>query len=226
MFNFFKKKSKRIIYPTFDKGFHGDEVLIDFTNSILKNCKYFIETGSAEATTLSFVSRNHRQINSISCEADTTVYVHAKKQIASLPNADLRNEHSPDFLYSITKQQPEIVKEKVCFWLDAHGYGFKWPLRDEVNHILKNYSQAFIFIDDFKVPGQPQFGYDVYDDQECSLDYLSDIIGNNKSIRIYFPKYQTTTSEYHPLRGWVLIENTSHVVIPKNLEDDIFSYLF
>jgi len=223
--NLFKKKEqKRIIYPTFSKGFHGDDFLIQFASEILKNCKYFIETGSAEATTLSFVGKNHPEIIAVSCEADTLVYHHAKQKIAGLANVELRNDLSPDFLYKLKDQKPELLNEKVFFWLDAHGYGFKWPLLAEVDHILNNYSQPFIFIDDFKVPNQPQFGFDVYEDQECSLEYLQHALRKHNDLGIYFPKYSITTSEYHPLRGWVLITKSSHAVL-EDLPRDIFQHV-
>jgi len=224
LFNLFnKKEDKRIIYPTFSKGFHGDDFLIQFTNEFLKDCKYFVETGSAEATTLSFVNKNHPHLLLISCEPDKIVYAHAKKQIDGMTNIDLRNELSPDFIYKLTAEKPDLVNEKVFFWLDAHGYGFKWPLLDEVDYILNNYSQTFIFIDDFKVPDQPQFGFDVYEEQECSLEYLHSALKKHSDLKIYFPRYTERTSEYHPLRGWVLITKSAHPVL-ENLPKDIFQY--
>ncbi|PZR40047.1 MAG: hypothetical protein DI538_05155 [Azospira oryzae] len=224
IFDLFKKKEeKRIIYPTFSKGFHGDDFLIQFSSSLLKDCSHFVETGSAEATTLSFVSKNNPHLSLISCEADEVVYRHAIKQVEGLTNVDLRNQLSPEFVYKLTSENPAIVNGKVFFWLDAHGYGFKWPLLEEVDFILNKYPQSFIFIDDFKVPGQPQFGYDVYEEQECSLDYLEPALRKYNNLKIYFPKYSEKTSEYHPLRGWVLITQLSHPVL-ENLPEDIFEY--
>jgi len=206
MLKYFRKNTERKIYPVFEKGFHGDDFLIDIVNYVLSDCVNFIETGSAEATTLSFVAKNHRDIKCYSCEPDKKVFAHATKQITQFSNVDLRNTYSPDLIVDIVKEKPQILKENTCFWLDAHGYGFKWPLREELSFILENFSKSFIFIDDFKVPGQPQFGFDTYEDQECSLKFIADILDKFER-KIYFPAYSEVTSEYHPLRGWVLIES-------------------
>jgi len=205
MLKYFKKNITIKIYPVFEKGFHGDDFLIDVVNYVLSDCVNFIETGSAEATTLSFVAKNHTDINCYSCEPDKKVFSHARKQIAQYSNVDLRNTYSPDLIIDIVKERPHILAENTCFWLDAHGYGFEWPLRKEVSFILENFSRCSIFIDDFKVPGKPQFGYDTYEDQECSLEFIADILARFET-KIYFPTYSKVTSEYHPLRGWVLIE--------------------
>lgn len=220
---FKKKKSSRIIYPVFNKGFHGDDFLIDVTNFVLKNCKNFIETGSAEATTLSFVAKAHSTINCYSCEADAKVYVHAKKQVEQFSNVVLKNTYSPDFIIDLVRENPQLLQEKTCFWLDAHGYGFQWPLREEVNFILSNFTDSCIFIDDFKVPGEQQFGYDVYGKQECSLEYISDILAKF-STKIYFPKYTKVTSEYHPLRGWVSIEGGNADEMKSYPSENVFQF--
>lgn len=225
MFNLFRKKDTlRTIYPVFNKGFHGDDFLIDVTNFVLGSCKNFIETGSEEATTLSFVAKGHPAINCYSCEADPKIYAHAKIQTAQFSNVDLRHEHSPNFLFNLAKEFPQILHERTCFWLDAHGYGFQWPLREEIKFILGNFSHCYIFIDDFKVPGEPQFGYDVYENQECSLEYISDEL-SKFSTRIFFPKYSKVTSEYHPLRGWVLIESGGADTLKSYDTENVFQFI-
>jgi hypothetical protein len=220
---FRKKNSQREIYSIFSKGFHGDDFLIDITNFVLSNSKNFIETGSSEGTTLSFVAKNHPKVNCYSCEADKKAYDHAKEQTRQFPNVDLRNEHSPDFIFELAKEKPHLLQETNCFWLDAHGYGFKWPLREEVYFILGNFSRCYIFIDDFKVPGNPQFGYDIYENQECSLEYISDIL-SKFDTRIYFPSYSKVTSEYHPLRGWILIEVGNAEAMKSYSSENVFQF--
>jgi hypothetical protein len=224
MFEFLKpSRKKRLVYPTYTKGFHGDDFLIAFTNSILEKSKNFIETGSAEATTLSFVAKNYPALNCFSCEADKKVFQHASKQIDQLKNVHLVNEHSPAFLYQLSRKQPGILTGETCLWLDAHGYGFEWPLRDEVKFVTSNFERYYMFIDDFKVPGQPQFGYDVYEKQECSLEYITGSLSSTGPLNIYFPKYSTKTSDYHPLRGWVLITNLDDAFDPR-FEETVFQY--
>ena len=61
-------------------------------------------------------------------------------------------------------------------------------------------------IDDFKVPGLECFGYDVYEGQECSFEYINDSLNPQLDYNFYYPMYTDRTSKHHPLRGWVLIE--------------------
>jgi len=94
----------------------------------------------------------------------------------------------------------------VLYWLDAHGYGFKWPLREEIATLTGNCAKAFVLIDDFLVPGLDCFGYDRYENQICSFEYIADSMDRKHQYRVYFPHYTERTSKHHPLRGWVLIE--------------------
>lgn len=89
--------------------------------------------------------------------------------------------------------------------MDAHGYGFEWPLKEEVFFITRAFKRAHVLIDDSKVPGLDCFGYDKYKEQICSLDYLKDAINPRIEYQLYYPCYTDRTSRYHPLRGWGLI---------------------
>ena len=64
-----------------------------------------------------------------------------------------------------------IFRQNVLFWLDAHGYGFKWPLKDEVRFIAEKFKHAYILIDDFKVPGLGCFGFDEYGTDALAMMY-------------------------------------------------------
>ena len=109
---------------------------------------------------------------------------------------------SMDFLHDLGRAS--IFDKKVLFWLDAHGHGFEWPLKEEIAFITKNFKNAAIFIDDFKVPHNENFLWDSYDGQYCSFDYIKDSIVND-SYSLYYPDYNIKTSEHHPLKGWAVI---------------------
>jgi hypothetical protein len=100
----------------------------------------------------------------------------------------------------------EVLDGEVLFWLDAHGYGFEWPLREEVSVITTYWQKAYLLIDDFLVPGLDCFGYDEYKGQVCSFDYIKNSLNDQHEYSLYYPPYIERTSKHHPLRGWGLIE--------------------
>ena len=100
--------------------------------------------------------------------------------------------------------------KKSLIWVDAHGYGFDWPLKEEVDYFTTNFSDSYIFIDDFKVPGKEMFKWDSYNEQECNYDYIKNNIKNN--LNVYYPAYEDHTSKIHPLTGWCLLSKEDEAI--------------
>ena len=201
------KKVSPTKYTFFKEGFHGDKYLLGFVNRIIKefDVAYFIETRTNVGSTIAYVGNKYPDIKCYSCEPEDKSFFEASKNTIKLKNISLFNLDSINFLNKI---EHEIKKEKpVLFWIDAHGYGFQWPLKEEIEIITKNYTNAFIFIDDFKVTNQPQFLYDKYDGQVCSYDYIKENISADREYKLVYPYYNEKTSTHHPLKGWVLITN-------------------
>lgn len=192
-------------YVFHDVGFHGDEYLIEIVQNVMRQSTYFIETGANVGTTLAYVSKINPEIHCLSCEPDNDAYFRALTNTKGL-NVELYNETSQDFMERLTRQYSLIFSENVVFWLDAHGYGYEWPLRKEIKFISEHFEKAYIFIDDFKVPGLDCFGFDSYNGQECSYEYIKDYLSSIHSYNLYYPNYTDKTSTHHPLRGWCLIE--------------------
>lgn len=199
------KKNKRIAASFYTQGFHGDQFLIDIINFIIgnKNISNFIETGSNVGSTLAYLAKKYPHINCLSCEPDENAFQEAKKNTKTLDNVTIYKKLSQEFIYEIKKNHPSIFNQKNLFWLDAHGYGFVWPLKEEIEFILNNFSNAYIFIDDFKVPHLEAFKYDSYDKQICSFDYIKDAVPDIP-YKLYYPNYTQKTSNHHPLKGWGL----------------------
>jgi predicted O-methyltransferase YrrM len=57
-------------------------------------------------------------------------------------------------------------------YLDAH-WEDDLPLNDELDCLLSTWDDALVAIDDFHVPGEPGYGYDVYNGVPLSLEQLS-----------------------------------------------------
>ena len=209
----FKKKPyiedvdrKDDLSPFFDVGFHGDEHLIKIIFLCMSKCEQFIETGSSVGSSIRFLGSNFTKKPCYSCEPHNKTYEFASDKCSNLKNVVIKNEASPEFLYNLKKEIIGFEKKDTVFWLDSHGRGFRWPLREEIAFITSEFDKAYIFIDDFKVPENPQFGYDEYDGQICEYEYIRESFNKSSDLNVYYPNYHDITSDYHPLRGWILIE--------------------
>ena len=155
-------------------GFHGDQYLQKIVDGVIQNCDCFIETGTNVGSTLSYVARTYPYLNCLSCEPRLQAFQQALKNTKGLQNVKIYNETSQNFMKRIETQHEYLVKKNAFFFLDAHGPGFKWPLKEEIAFITKKFKAFYILIDDFKVPGLDCFGYDEYGEQRCSFDYIKE----------------------------------------------------
>jgi len=193
-------------YKFMDVGFHGDRYLLGVVDVLLNQSDIFIETGSNVASTLAYVARTSPNLPCYSCEPDVEAYRRAIDNSKDLPNVHIFNELSQDFISRIKTKHSDFFAKRALFWLDAHSYGFRWPLKDEISFITRYFPSAYILIDDFQVPGLDMFGYDRYQDQICSYEGIKDAIKPDLNFNLYYPAYTERTSPHHSLRGWGLIE--------------------
>lgn len=193
--------TKRRVDKLGDTGFHGDTHLIALTDHLLEQASSFIETGTNVGTTTLHVARRNPDLQCISCEPWQPAYEAAARHAYPYANARIYNMDSISLLDMMADQWPAGPR---VWWLDAHGWGFKWPLRAEVAEISANAVNEAMLIDDFQVPGLPEFGYEEYGTQVCSWDYIAPALARNPDA-VYYPAYTERTSPHHPLRGWVLM---------------------
>jgi len=185
-------------------GFHDDEYLLRLVDNLIAPCDWFIETGTNVGSTLAYVARTYPDVQCLSCEPEVEAFKEAQKNTNPHSNVTIYNEDSQSFIERLESDYSFLFSHEVLFWVDAHGFGFDWPLREEVAFISSHFQQGYVLIDDFKVPENEEFGYDVYEDQECSMDYVEDVIDDDWNYRLYYPDYTEHTSPHHPLRGWGL----------------------
>lgn len=183
-----------------DEGFHGDRYLIRFIDAIAPRMRNFVETGCNVGSTLAHVLRNHPHLECFSCEPDAEAHRAAVANVASW-RPWLQQMLSQQFLPALLSHKPSIVEQPTLFWLDAHGYGFEWPLVEELALIIDRFPDFIVVVDDFLVPGRPDFGFDRYGEQECSHRWVGPKLGGRRA-HLYHPTYREHTSKHHPLRGW------------------------
>jgi hypothetical protein len=201
-------------------GFHGDQYLLNILDPLLDDADIFIETGANVGQTLRYVVDRYPDLELYSCEPNTESLSQAADALGDISRVHLYNMVSQDFLPKIV---PEIEHPPVC-WIDAHGDGFKWPLRYEIEYLTHQFEKGYLVIDDFKVPDEPQFGYDEYDGQVCSMSYIEDYFASEHKYTVIYPSYEVRTSNHHPLRGYVIIcINTGVDPIPPQLLENNYT---
>lgn len=180
---------KKIVYPfTPTYPFHDD---IFLQGAFILTANYFkptsiVETGTFLGTTTAFIAKNFLKTPIYTCEINEKNYRKSNKNLKKYTNVRVIKENSPDFLQKLNDK--ELLGEMPIFFLDAHWENY-WPLGDEINIITKNCKKAIIFIDDFKVEGNPQFGFDKYGSKECSLDLIIPKMNKKNKYHLLFPNY-------------------------------------
>lgn len=202
-------------YATAALGFHGDAYLLTVVDALLDRSEAFVETGTNVGSSLRYVAARRPWLPCLSCEPDPQAFERAAAQTRGLGNVALFQLDSSAFLERVLAAQPQLAERPTLFWLDAHGYGFDWPLREELSWITSRFASPLILVDDFRVPGAPEFGYDAYDGQECTLEYVRDAL--RTPCDVFFPAYREHTSAHHPLRGWALFTRAGTFEVPAQL---------
>lgn len=195
-------------------GFHGDRHLLELVDRLMEGVEVYVETGANVASTLRYVAERFPRVACIACEPDPQAFAIARDAVAGLPNVSLLPLRSQELL-EVLRSETALHDRPSLFWLDAHGYGFQWPLREEIAFVTSAFRDPLILVDDFLVPGEPEFGYDSYDGQECSYAHVEDVVQG--PVEVLYPGYAEHTSPFHPLRGWGLIARPGRVRVPASL---------
>lgn len=207
-------------------AFHGDNYLLAFCDYIFAKSEVFIETGTYQGHSTEYIARTFNHLQIFSCEPNPDHFKVAKDRLHLFGDrVILSSEVSPDFLYKIIEAHPDLINKEVVFWLDAHPFKwdlYKWPLKEEIRFITKTFKKVYIFVDDFKNPGRPDFHFNTHRGQEYSYESIRSELSADKVYSVYFPTYKEKTSRYHPLVGWILIEfGHPEMHIPALLQNSI-----
>ena len=218
MFGIFRRKRDAKYSEFRDVGFHGDRHLLALVDDLVTRhgIECFVETGTNVGSSLVYFAKRFPHVRALSCEPDAEACRRAKEHASGLANVEIHNLASERFL-KVLAGTPGLFEKRCLFWLDAHGHGFRWPLRDEVRFIAERFASAFVMIDDFKVPGLDAFRYDEYDGQVCSYEHIRDALGSRRH-EIFQPRYTERTSTHHPLVGWGLIVLGAQYAVPPALQ--------
>jgi hypothetical protein len=202
-------------------GFHRDPIYGGLVLDLLSAFKFtsFVETGTFRGYTTELIATRHPELTVYSSEVVQSTYDAAHRALKKYPNIKLSLKNSDEWIAELLKTGE--LGAQPFFFLDAHWQTY-WPLRAELRHISDAGIKAVSVIDDFEVPGRPDFGFDVDGGgqltagEKCNLDYIRPSLGAQNRYKALFPKYAYADafgqSKVGALRG--------HIVLFQNMDEE------
>ena len=170
-------------------SFHKDLIFQSFFDWLIHNFmpKNIVETGTFMGWTTEFMAQNYPFVTINTTEVNTYFYNISKNRLSKYGNVQQFLLSSEQFLL---KWLPKVnLQDKCIFFLDAHWEHY-WPLPQEIVAISATQRSAIIIIDDFKVPGHPEYGYDDYGEGKvCNFSAVISSLNPNNSYQALLPNY-------------------------------------
>ncbi len=170
-------------------AFHGDPQYQGMVTHLLNQLPVsdFIETGTFLGRSTAFVARRWPDLKVHSVEINPDFHLTASRRLAGLTNVSLNHSHSVQFLTDLI--QNRRLGELPVFYLDAH-WEEDWPLPTELDLIRQGCPQAIIVLDDFRVPGHPQFPFDDYGGTKvCAFERVLPHLSDSAAADHLLPQY-------------------------------------
>lgn len=196
------------------RGFHGNPIVQRLVNTLIGRAGVtsFVETGTHYAFTAVYMAHSHPTLPVFTCEIDDRCHAASLAALRPYQNASLSKESSEKFIDRLIAEN--ALGGLPMFFLDAHWFDY-WPLVDEIAAIGK-LPRFIAMVDDFMVPGQSQFGYDVggggtvglhrtkRDDRPCDMSLIGSLLPVD--CQVGYPNYGVAdVPEASHLRGHVVI---------------------
>lgn len=153
-------------------------------------------------------------------ESDDRFFSLASNRLKNLPSVTVHHSDSRAFLKNLATREPS--SRITFFYLDAH-WNDDLPLREEISTIASHWDEFLILIDDFRVPADPGYGWDIYSAGN-SLEYslIADLAASFE-LRAYYPRVDSS-KETGAKRGYIFLASGpisveldahfSHLLIP------------
>jgi hypothetical protein len=142
-------------------AFNGQAKRIEIFEELVDAVSFraVVETGSYRGTTTAFL-RRRTGLPVYTVESQSRFYHYCKRRFRGDPDVHTRLGDSRNFLDELSRDT-RLPQSHVLFYLDAH-WGPDLPLAEELCLISRRWSDSVILIDDFEVPGDPEYGFDDY----------------------------------------------------------------
>jgi predicted O-methyltransferase YrrM len=173
-------------------AFHGDRVYQQLVVTLIRElaATHFVETGTYLGDSTRFVAEETPGVEIATCEVDPRMAVRARRRLGRYDRITLVEGSSEQFVARCLADFPQDARP--VFFLDAHWYDF-WPLPDELRSISSSRLSCAVVIDDFEIPGRPEFLFDSYtangETRVCGLATLVEALDGDNEYTVYLPRY-------------------------------------
>jgi hypothetical protein len=193
--------SEQLDSPNLDWAFNGQDHRKRIFGEILQLSRFdlLVETGTWLGNTTAYMSRMSK-LPVISCEIDPRFFACARRRLAKETGVTLYRGTSVELLRELSRSPH--ADETLFFYLDAHWYA-TLPLRQELETIATGWSSFAVMIDDFRVPWDSAYGYDVYEGRPLDMEIIEDVI-RSRHLAAFFPSLPAV-EETGRARGCVVI---------------------
>jgi hypothetical protein len=196
---------KRFFYP-WGSAMNGMTSRPEAVRQIILALKIerIVETGTFRGTTAEWFARLGLPFDTV--ELAERFYVFSRIRLRHFSNAKIHLNSSVDFLKERISSGAVTPDCAQLFYLDSH-WGEHLPLREEVELIFGNYSNAVVVVDDFQVPDDPGYAFDSYsEDKHITAAYLVDA-AVPRPLQYFYPSTKAST-ETGARSGWcVIVDN-------------------
>jgi len=150
------------------KGFEGDEFVgVELKKLIDKfNVELVIELGSYRGYTARRLAEMAKEV--ITVEIVENSYKEVIKNISDVPNLSAIHSSSVDALPILLDGNKE---KSILLFIDSHWEQY-CPLLEELEIIAKSGVKPVLAIHDWKVPNRPELGYDSYNGQDFTFEWI------------------------------------------------------
>lgn len=169
-------------------------------------CTSIIETGTFRGASTRYLG-DLRQAKVISIEAVARYHWYARFRLRRHRWVQLITGDSQLVLKSLSADR-QITDAATLFYLDAHWHE-ALPLGVEMRLIAENWRAWVAVIDDFRVPGDPEYGFDDYGmGKALETGYLKQL--DLPNLQLFWPRLRAA-DETGLRRGCVVVTNNAEV---------------
>jgi predicted O-methyltransferase YrrM len=158
-----------------------------------------IETGTYKGHTTRFFAARARRV--VTIELNPEFHARAVATFAGTSNVTCLQGSSDQVLNAGIAGVD--LSQRTLFYLDAH-WNEHLPLLQELEIIATRYPNALVVIDDFKVDGDPGYGFDDYGPVtgRLTLDAIASVAVGR--FQAWFPAI-SSSQETGKVRGWIVL---------------------
>lgn len=181
---------KPAYYEKNHEGFEGDTFMAYKVKSLIEQfgITWAIETGTYRGATTKRLAEMVLAVDTI--EIDNDNYRISKEFLSNNTNVEQHLGSSEKKLIEILSDLHHGNSNPILFYLDAHFNSY-CPLLDELRVISNQVLNPVIVIHDFQVPGHPELGYDEYNGQPFTWDWIKESIEKIYGVDGYNIEYNS-----------------------------------